>query len=152
MLQLPSPWHTLPTGYSNYCLLQRAPTQWGKRSASYDWLTHTSILLLNRLRCTANSGLVLFPSPMGAGDNLTFIEIQLQWVQGGWRSSFYCHRWGEREHGFRTSRLYLSLILSRALVSASLSLTMGELFRGHESILWCIQTWLTTAFNEIGYS
>lgn len=63
------------------------------KSASYDWLTHTSVWLLNSRICTVNSGLVPFTGPMGTGDNLTFIEIQLQWVQGGWRSFLYCHRW-----------------------------------------------------------
>ncbi len=86
------------------------------RSASYDWLTHTSIWLLNRLICTVNSGLVPFPSPMGAGDNLTFIEIQLQWVQGGWRSFFYCHRW---DGGRARHQTLKALSLSDALLSAN---------------------------------
>lgn len=92
------------------------------RSASYDWLTHTSIWLLNRLICTVNSGLVPFPSPMGAGDNLTFIEIQLQWVQGGWRSFFYCHRW---DGGRARHQTLKALSLSDALLSVSLSANGG---------------------------
>ena len=47
------------------------------RSVAYDWLTHTSIWLLNRLICAVNSCSVPFSCPMGVGDNLTFIEILL---------------------------------------------------------------------------
>lgn len=96
-----------------------------KRSASYDWLSHTSIWLLNRLICTVNSDLVPLPSPMGAGDNLTFIEIQLQWVQGGWGSFFYYHR----RDGRRAWHQNLKAL------SPPRSLPMGELFKRHKSIL-----------------
>ena len=99
----PSQWRPLPVGRSTRRSLLRIPP-----SASYDWLAHTSMWLLNRLTCTVDPDLVPIPSPMGAGDNLTFIEIQLQWVQGGWRSSFNCRRW---DGGRDTSRLRLSAAL-----------------------------------------
>lgn len=118
-----------------------------KRSVSYDWLTHTSIWLLNRLIRAVSSSLVLFPSPMGTGDNLSFIEIQLQWVQGGWRSFFYCHRWdGVRA---RHQTLKVPSLSDSTIFWLFSSLPIGELSKSHRSILWHIQTRLTTGFNKI---